>query len=106
MELDTVLRKWSSAKSKIESLNKKIEKYKGIIEKEMKNKNTNKLSAGGYNVTKREMVREYITKNTVPKQIWDQYCVKCRYPAYYLSPLRAKTPRPEDSRHEVNIRKN
>lgn len=83
--MDTVLKKWSRAKSKVESLNKKIEKYKTVIDKEMKSKNTNKIIAGDYSVTKREMVREYITKNTIPKQIWDQYCVKCRYPAYYLS---------------------
>lgn len=85
MDLGTVLKKWSSAKRKAEVLNKKIEKYKGIIEKEMKKTNTNKLSANGYSVTRREMVREYITKSTMPKQLWDQYCVKCRYPAYFLT---------------------
>ena len=79
------LEKWYEAKEKIAILEKKIERYKHIIQKEMKQQGTNKLSEHGYTVARRNMSRTYLSKDNVPSDIWNKYAIKTNSNAYYIT---------------------
>lgn len=78
------LEKWYEAKTKISLLEAKIEKYKRLIEAEMKANNTNKISKGKFNVTKRSMTRTTLSKDNVPVEIWNKYSTKSHYDTFFL----------------------
>jgi hypothetical protein len=81
--MDT-LEKWHSAKQQIDELEDKIKKYKSDITKEMNSKNIDSIKHGPYTVTRRRIARNSLSKENVPKQIWEQYSVKCNYDSFYL----------------------
>jgi hypothetical protein len=83
-ELDSILQKWDDAKKKLEILEEKIKKYKLAVTKEMNRKEVDKLSAGGYTVTRRRNTRTYITKDNLPAEIWKEYSTRCSYDALFL----------------------
>jgi hypothetical protein len=82
--LENILYKWDEAKKTLESLEEKIKKYKLIITKEMNNKDTDKLSIGDYTVTRRRNTRTYVSKETLPANIWKEYSTRCSYDAFFL----------------------
>jgi len=84
MDIDKTLHKWYEAKKELDALEKKIAKYKLEIGKEMNRKETDKLSAGGYTVSRRRNTRSYITRDSVPANLWKEYATRCNYDAYYL----------------------
>lgn len=85
MDIEEILKKWDSSKEKLVILEKKIEKYKGIISKEMNKKNTDRLSTGNYNVQRRRNTRSFLSKENVPADIWKEYSTKSSYDSFYLS---------------------
>jgi len=85
MDIEEILKKWDSSKEKLSLLEKKIEKYKGIIAREMNKKNTDRLSAGNYNVQRRRNTRSFLSKESVPADIWKEYSTKSTYDSYYVS---------------------
>jgi len=88
MDIDTVLEKWYSAKEKIKLLENKIEKYKKSIEKELSRKRTDSISTKHYTIEKRSNVRTYISKATIPDNVWHQYSTRCNYDSYHLKERR------------------
>lgn len=84
MELATTLQKWDDAKKKIDILEEKIKKYKTRITKEMNKKNIDKITAGNFTITRRRNTRTYITKESVPADIWKEYSTRCSYDAFFL----------------------
>lgn len=84
MDIETTLRKWDETRKKIEILEEKLKKYKNTISKEMNKKEVDKLSLGGYTVTRRRNTRSYITKENVPADIWKEYSTKCSFDAFFL----------------------
>lgn len=85
MDTQTILEKWYVAKEKISQLEKKIEKYKSAISKELNKKETDKLTIGGYTVTRRRTTRTTLSKNNVPETIWKEYATKCHYDTFILT---------------------
>lgn len=85
MDLEITLKKWHDAKNKLDLLEEKIKKYKAIINKEMNRQNVDKLSSKEFTVTRRRNTRTYITKDSVPNEIWKEYSTKCSYDAYFLT---------------------
>lgn len=83
-ELDILLEKWSNAKSKAKELEDKCEKYKKLVEKIMDKNNKSVISSSNYTVTKREMTKTSLSKQNVPKDIWEKYSNRVCYPAFYL----------------------
>ena len=77
MDIENILRKWDESRKKVEILEEKLKKYKSIIAKEMNKKEIDRLSAGGYTVTRRRNTRSYLSKDSVPKEIWKE-CTKMR----------------------------
>ena len=83
--IEKILRKWYESKEKLSLLEKKIEKYKGEITREMNNKNTDKLSSGNYSVQRRRNTRSFLSKDNVPSEIWKEYSTKSNYDSFYLT---------------------
>jgi hypothetical protein len=82
--MKTILEKWYSSKEKLEILEKKIQKYKEAIAREMENKGINLIKEGDFTVTRRRNTRAYLTKENVPDSVWKQYSVKSHYDAFFL----------------------
>ena len=83
-DIDTLLRKWSSAKQEISELENKIEKYKRVINRIMDRDSIDIISSSDFKITRKIISRNTISKQDVPKDIWKKYSHSCSYPAYYL----------------------
>ena len=88
--MSEILEKWAEAKEKLEKLEERIAKYKALISKEMNQKNVDKLSYGNYTVSRRRNTRTYLTKESVPENIWKQYSTKCSFDAFFLTRNKQK----------------
>jgi hypothetical protein len=81
---EDILEKWYNAKQELKELENQIEKYKRKIEKELNKEQVEKLSFDDYSVSRKRMSRSYISKESVPKEIWDKYKVTCHFDTYYV----------------------
>lgn len=88
MDIKDTLKKWDIAREKIESLEKKIQKYKNIITKELNSKKTETISCGDYKVTRRRNTRTYLSKENIPDDIWQKYSSRCSYDALFLTKIK------------------
>lgn len=88
MKIDELLEKWYEAKNKKTKLEDRIEKYKKAVNKLMNKEKTTKLVGRDYSVSKRNNSRVYMSKDSVPASIWNQYASRCTYEAYYLTKNR------------------
>ena len=88
--MSEILEKWAEAKEKLEKLEERIAKYKALISKEMNQKNVDKLSYGNYTVSRRRNTRTYLTKESVPENIWKQYSTRCSFDAFFLTRNKQK----------------
>lgn len=78
------LEKWYSSKQKMRVLEERIERYRQAIAKELNSKGVSTLSGGDYTVTRRRNVKTTLSKDSVPKEIWDKYSKKSSYDAFFL----------------------
>ena len=85
MDIENTLQKWDETRKKMEILDEKIKKYKNIVAKEMNKKDVDRLSAGGFTVTRRRNTRTYLSKDSVPADIWKEYSTRSSYDAFFLS---------------------
>ena len=83
--MEKILEKWDTAREKMGILEEKIKKYKEEVEQEMNRRGATKLSIGKYTVTKRKSTRGYLSKETVPSDIWQKYSTRCSYDAFFLT---------------------
>ncbi len=84
-DIDDLLEKWWKAKNALKDYQTRCDKYKNIVEKVMKAKQTSKLSSRYHMVTRREMKKKQLLKSVVPKDIWEKYTTENVYCAYYLT---------------------
>ena len=84
MDIATTLEKWYEAKEKMSILEKKIQKYKDDIAKEMKKQGVKTISENGYIVQKRNMTKTYLSKDSVPTEIWKKYSTQSNYDCFVL----------------------
>ena len=84
-EIEELLNKWWKAKNALKDYQTRCDKYKNIVEKIMKAKQTTKLNTRGHMVTRREMRKRQILKSVVPKDLWDKYATENTYYAYFLT---------------------
>lgn len=82
--ISDLLRKWYEDKKRLQDLEKRIDKYKEKIAREMNRKETDKLTGRDFSVTRRKNTRSYVTKDTLPAELWKQYATKCSYESYFL----------------------
>ena len=85
MDLDSTLEKWFEAKEKLGILETKIEKYKAEIAKTMNAKDIDKLVGTKYTVTRRRNTKSYISKESMPINLWKEYATKTSYDSFTLT---------------------
>ena len=83
-DIDNLLEKWHDAKEQISALEKKCEKYKKYSDLIMTHKNTDNLSNDNYTLTKRDMNRTILSKDDVPKDVWNKYSKSISYPMFII----------------------
>lgn len=84
-DIQNLLKKWADAKTEIADLEKKIEKYKRVVNRFMDEKGNNTITSSQYTLRRKEMSRATISKKNVPTEIWNKYSKPSTYKAYYLS---------------------
>jgi hypothetical protein len=84
MDIANILKKWDETKKKIDYLEEKLKKYKSNITKQMNKQEVDKLTSGGYTVTRRRTTRTTLSKENVPADIWKEYSTRCSYDAFFL----------------------
>jgi hypothetical protein len=84
-DIQNLLKKWADAKTEIADLEKKIEKYKRVVNRFMDEKGNNTITSSQYTLRRKEMSRATISKKNVPTEIWNRYSKPSTYKAYYLS---------------------
>lgn len=84
-DIKKLLEHWFEAKNEIIKLEKKIEKYKCVANRVMNQQNTNILTDNNIKLKRKEISRTTISKQDVPKDMWNKYARSCSYKAYYLS---------------------
>ena len=89
-DISNLLQKWFETKKEIASLEKKCDKYKKYIDAILEENNTDSLSSNELILKRKIIIKNTLSKNDVPKDIWDKYSKKCSYPAYYLSEKNKK----------------
>jgi hypothetical protein len=84
-DIQNLVKKWADAKTEIADLEKKIEKYKRVVNRFMDEKGNNTITSSQYTLRRKEMTRATISKKNVPTEIWNKYSKPSTYKAYYLS---------------------
>lgn len=84
MNLDTLFDKWVEAKENQKKYDELSRKYRKSVENYMNKKNTGTLHGKYYTATRRNNVKQTLSRKNVPKSIWDQYSTRSAYKSYYL----------------------
>lgn len=84
-DISNLLDKWYDAKQELSLLEKKIEKYKHMVEDIMNRHNTDTLSSEKIVVNRKALNRTTISKKDLPSDIWDRYCKELFYSSFYIS---------------------
>ena len=91
INIDELLEKWYETKAEIVLLEKKCEKFKKCSEKIMDKLNKDKLTASKFVLKRVEMTRNTVSKNDIPKDIWNRYSKETKFSSFYLTPIVSKT---------------
>jgi hypothetical protein len=83
-DINDLLENWNDAKKEIAELEKKCDKYKRLAERIMIAQGGSKLESSSFSLSKRNMHRQQLTRQNVPKDIWDRYATEISYPSYFL----------------------
>ena len=89
-DVDTILEKWHDTKEQISSLEKRLEKYKKYAERIMDNEDKDEINNSNYSLTRRNMSRTTLSKDDLPKDIWNKYARNINYPMYILRKKKEK----------------
>jgi hypothetical protein len=89
-DIDTLLEKWHDTKEQISILEKKLEKYKKYAERIMDNEDKDEINNSNYSLTRRNMSRTTLSKDDIPKDIWNKYARNINYPMYILRKKKDK----------------
>ena len=89
-DIDTLLEKYNDTKEQISILEKKLEKYKKYAERIMDDEDKDEISNFNFSLTRRNMSRTTLSKNDIPKDIWNKYARNINYPMYILRKKKDK----------------
>ena len=82
--IEETLKKWYDAKEKLKILEDRVDRYKKAVSKEMDRRSTDKLVIGNFSVSRRKNTRTSLSKDNVPKGIWEEYATRSYYDAFFL----------------------
>ena len=83
--MESILEKWDNAREKLKILEDKIEKYKASVIKELNSQGIETISTDKYKVSRRRNTKTYLSKEKVPKEIWEKYSSRTSYDVLFLS---------------------
>jgi isopropylmalate/homocitrate/citramalate synthase len=72
-ELEKLFKEWNKLKIQLKKFETEEERIKKLIHKQMDIENTNKLETKNYTCTRKNMIRETLSKAAVPRDVWEQY---------------------------------
>jgi hypothetical protein len=84
-ELKNNITEWNKYKNLINEYDKKMEKYKNKVISYMKENELETLITEDFIVKSSKCSRESISKQDLPKDIWNQYCKSSSYHTYKLT---------------------
>jgi hypothetical protein len=76
---EDLILEWADAKAALKELEKKEEKLKNKITRELKEDDANTVYTDDYKLTRSKRSRLTISKKDVPKNIWDEYSHKSEF---------------------------
>lgn len=88
--IEDILEKWDECRRTIETMEKKIKKYRDTVENYMETRNLTVFENAKFKVKKNVQQRSLLTKKMVPKDVWDMYSLPQR--VEFLSLIHKKTP--------------
>lgn len=74
-EIDTILLKWSNAKTEMDELEKKILRYRKQIDQLLRKNEMTQYENHDYKVRRQVQQRSLMSKKTVPTEIWEKYSI-------------------------------
>lgn len=83
-KIGDILYKWHTAKHEARVLDEKMNKYKLQIMREMNRQDTDKITTGGFSVSRSRNTRTSVSKESLPAHVWKQYSTRCSYDSYRL----------------------
>jgi hypothetical protein len=84
------IEKYIDYKEKSSEIEKKLEKYRKIIEEYMMNQNLTEIKHNGVTLKKTLSSRESIAKKDLPSDIWGKYCKTSRFTVITVSKSKMK----------------
>lgn len=90
MNVDELLENWWKYREIKLEAEKKLGKYKKKIEKIMERENSNKIQSGKYIVSKRKTHATRLSKQNVPKDIWERYSTTTEYNTFTIKEVVKK----------------
>ena len=88
MELDEILKKWATAKASISEMEKKMEHYKKLAEKQLTKMGVDQYANSEYKVKKQTQQRSVMVKKMVPAEVWDRYSLPQKVEFWTLAPIK------------------
>ena len=89
-DISELLKKWAETKKEIATLEKKCDKYKKYVDAILENNDSESVSSNEYILKRKIISKSTLSKNDVPKDIWNKYSKNCSYPAYFLTSAKSK----------------
>jgi hypothetical protein len=83
-DISIVLDKWYETKKEISELEKKLEKYKKIVDKYFDYNDINSISDNNFVLKRKEIIKNTVSKKDLPTEIWNKYSKESKYNSYYL----------------------
>jgi len=83
-DLDKILEKWDKYKKELSEIEKKVQKYKELVEKYMNEETVNSLETKNYTVSRINCSKSTVSKKDVPEEIWNKYERRSKYWMYTL----------------------
>ena len=90
MNVDELLENWWKWRSIKLEAEKKLEKYKKKIEKVMEKEDSNKIQSRKYIVSRRKTRATRLSKQNVPKDLWERYSTTTEYNTFTIKEIKRK----------------
>lgn len=79
MTLNDEIEKYLQLKEECSKLEKKVSKQRDVLDGYLKREGKTRLKTDKYFLESKEITTHRISKNTVPKSVWEEYSVESSY---------------------------
>jgi hypothetical protein len=90
VEIEKITEKWFRYKQELSEIEKKVQKYKELLEEEMNKQGVNYLTTKRFEISRISCSKNTISKKDVPKEVWDAYSKRSKYFMYSLKEIKGK----------------